>query len=158
MNDSGRGVNHSKHLKVRYLKVVVSPAGLPPLVGRTVMPRSETDRNDRSCTMDERDSAVVPLLSSSRRFSSIAMPRLISLKAGCILLNFLIEMFDMIVTVPQLALLEGSLCSSYYATRDLNAADLPVHVTGQSCKIEPIQKELAILRGWKAFLDAVPSK
>ena len=122
------------------------------------MPRSETGRNDRSCTMDERDSAAVPLLSSSRRFSSIAMPQLISLKAGCILLNFLIEMFGMIVIVPQLALLEGSLCNSYYATRDLSTADLPVHVTGQSCKIEPIQKELAILRGWKAFLDAVPSK
>jgi hypothetical protein len=120
------------------------------------MPGSTNYDNDTSRTIDERDSAA-PLLASSH-CSSIARSHLISLKVGCLLLNFLTEMFDMIVIVPELALFERSLCNSYYASRWVGTADLRVHLIAPSCKIEPIQKELAILRGWKAFFDAVPSK
>ena len=76
---------------------------------------------------------------------------------ACILLNFLIEMFDQIIIVPQLALFEQAICRAYYTSHDSSLL-IGQHgsVGGDQCKIDPVQQQLAVLRSWKAFWDALP--
>ncbi|KAF2118388.1 hypothetical protein BDV96DRAFT_569813 [Lophiotrema nucula] len=69
----------------------------------------------------------------------------------CIALYLLTETFDFIIIAPMTALFEGVICQQYYT--DNRAA-----VAGATwdCKASPIQRELAVLRGWKRFFDALP--
>jgi hypothetical protein len=76
----------------------------------------------------------------------------------CLLLNFLIEMYDMIITAPTIALFERSLCSSYYSAYDPGVIGPGGSIDERLCKVEIVQQDLASLRGWKAFFDALPSQ
>lgn len=67
----------------------------------------------------------------------------------CILLNFLVEMFDQIIIVPQIGLIEDALCRDYYT------ANLPGLGAQHDCKVTHIQQKLASLRSWKALLDSL---
>jgi hypothetical protein len=67
----------------------------------------------------------------------------------CIALYFMMEMFDMVTVAPLVALYENAICMTYYGPDD-------AWNTRHSCKIQPIQRELALVRGWKGFFDAIP--
>ena len=67
----------------------------------------------------------------------------------CLILNLLIEIFDMILLTPQIALFQRSICFQHYQQ---NGARVP----GQGCQAKAIQRELAIVRGWKGFFDCIP--
>jgi hypothetical protein len=67
----------------------------------------------------------------------------------CIALYFMMEMFDMVTVAPLVALFENAICMSYYGPDD-------AWNTRHSCKIQPIQRELALVRGWKGVFDAIP--
>lgn len=66
-------------------------------------------------------------------------------------LTFLIEMCNVMLAVPLLALLEQAVCQDHYA--DLTST--LVHSGGDPCKAPPIQGELALLRGWQGFLNGL---
>lgn len=58
------------------------------------------------------------------------------------------------VSVPQVRLVEQAVCQSYYKPNTMHTSG-PSHVDGATCKIEPIQKEVARLVGWQVSLNAV---
>lgn len=72
----------------------------------------------------------------------------------CLVLEFMLEMSNSILTVPLLSLFERSVCAVYYDRHNLtlfaNGA-----IDESQCKIQPIQSELARIRGWKAFFDTL---
>ena len=74
----------------------------------------------------------------------------------CLTLYFLVEMFDMVTIAPLTALLEQSLCRTWYRSHDPSLISPGGSVEEQFCKIEPIQAEVAVLRGWKLAFDALP--
>ena len=74
----------------------------------------------------------------------------------CLTLYFLVEMFDMVTIAPLTALLEQSLCRTWYRSHDPSLINPGGSVEEQLCKIEPIQAEVAVLRGWKLAFDALP--
>lgn len=67
----------------------------------------------------------------------------------CLIMNLLIEIFDMILLTPQIALFQRSICFQHYQQDGSR-------VTGQGCQAKAIQQELAIVRGWKGFFDCIP--
>ena len=67
----------------------------------------------------------------------------------CLIMNLLIEIFDMILLTPQIALFQRSICFQHYQENGSR-------VTGQGCQAKGIQQELAIVRGWKGFFDCIP--
>ena len=81
--------------------------------------------------------------------------RLSKLAKFCLLLDFLVEFSNSLLTVPVLSLLENAVCETYYRAHDQNV----FHVSGSNnetlCKIAPVQAEVATLRGWKAFFETI---
>lgn len=78
--------------------------------------------------------------------------------ACCLALYFLVEMFDMISIAPLTALLEKVLCRNFYRGRDPSLIAPGGSVDERYCKLDAIQSELAIIRGWKLAFDALPGK
>lgn len=62
----------------------------------------------------------------------------------------------MINVAPFRAILEQSLCPSWYSTHDLSLFNPGGFVEEQCCKIRPIQAGVAVLRGWKLTFDTIP--
>ena len=118
----------------------------------------ETEVNERSALLKDDDTHES--LHGSIPGPAIAIPSKDSLtyiRWGCILLNFLVEMCDMIVIVPTIALLERSLCRTYYSIHDPSVIGPGGFVENERlCKISPIQENLAVLRGSKALFEALP--
>ena len=67
----------------------------------------------------------------------------------CLIMNLLIEIFDMILLTPQIALFQRSICFQHYQQDGSR-------VPGQGCHAKAVQQELAIVRGWKGFFDCIP--
>jgi hypothetical protein len=58
---------------------------------------------------------------------------------------------------PLTRLLESAICQDYYKTHETykhNLAEVPEYM----CKINPIQSELAMLKGWSSLLDCLPGE
>lgn len=73
----------------------------------------------------------------------------------CMLLNFLLEFSNSILTVPLISLYEASICQTYYGPKHgsmLRSASRPDE---SMCKIPAVQSELAFVRGWKAIFDTL---
>ena len=77
---------------------------------------------------------------------------------SCLLLYFLVEMYDMITIAPLVALFEQSICRSYYEIHDPSSIRPGGSVAEHLCKIDSIQEELAIVRGWKLAFDTIPGQ
>lgn len=73
----------------------------------------------------------------------------------CLLLCFLIELSNNVLTVPFISLFERAICETYYQTHDSNISGPRRPIKEEECKIAPIQGELAKLRGWKAFFETI---
>lgn len=76
----------------------------------------------------------------------------------CVLLYFLVEMSDMISIAPLTALLEQSVCRSYFEVHNPSMIVPGGSVREDHCKLKPIQAELAVVRGWKLAFDTLPGK
>lgn len=76
----------------------------------------------------------------------------------CLLLTLLLEIFDMILITPQIALFQRSICSRYYRQHGLVAAGQGYPIPENGCQVKAVQQELAIVRGWKGFFDCLPGK
>lgn len=64
----------------------------------------------------------------------------------CIALELLCELAVMIITVPMVSVLEQGVCLRYYR------GDIP---SPEHCKILPIQRTLAEVRGWVASFETL---
>ena len=119
------------------------------------MPSAEVGIRER---LNNDQNPTEPLLGTGQ--PDLVPPKfsLVRAQLWCILLNFLIEFFDMVIIVPQLVLFERSLCYSYYRLHEKDGVGPRGIVEERSCKIERIQQELAVLRGWKALFDALPGQ
>ena len=87
-----------------------------------------------------------------------AVFRLSKLARYCLLLEFLLELSNNISTVPLIALFERAICEAYKRDQDPVISYGPSSTDGVSCKIPPIQSELARLRGWKGFFETLAGK
>ena len=79
-------------------------------------------------------------------------------RLSVIFINFLIELYDQIRIVPEIALFEHSICRSYYSIHDPSVIGPGGSIAEQLCKFKPIQSQLADFRGWKAFFDGIASR
>ncbi|KAF4436968.1 MFS multidrug transporter [Fusarium austroafricanum] len=60
-------------------------------------------------------------------------------------LTFLLEMSNVVLAVPLIALYEQAICRNHYRANGAVGDDL--------CKAVPVQSELALLRGWQGFFN-----
>ena len=74
----------------------------------------------------------------------------------CLVLNFALELFNMGLITPQVALFQRSICFRFYQQHDSHSVHPNGSTDQQSCKILPIQHELAVFRGWKGVFDSIP--
>ncbi|KAF2116744.1 hypothetical protein BDV96DRAFT_645156 [Lophiotrema nucula] len=63
--------------------------------------------------------------------------------AYCMLAFFLLELSNQVLTVPLILLYEPAICENYYGHRGLPGNS----IDEAECKISPVQRELALLRG-----------
>ncbi|KAF2476025.1 MFS general substrate transporter [Lindgomyces ingoldianus] len=69
----------------------------------------------------------------------------------CLALFFIVEMFNFVTYAPLTVLFENVICDAYYSKRSSTRSG-----GYYDCKIEPIQGDLARLKGWKGFFDTLP--
>lgn len=117
----------------------------------TSMTEEPTNEHTRLLLQDDEMQRCNNVIAPSKRFCGL--PYLV---VCCLTLYFLVEMFDMVTIAPLTALLEQSLCRTWYRSHDPSLINPGGSVEEQCCKIEPIQAELAVLRGWKLAFDALP--
>ena len=68
----------------------------------------------------------------------------------------LISFATLLLEVPIVRLIEGSICNRYYSSAD-NATYIAVEQIDESaCKVPQVQSLLAKLVGWKMSFDAIP--
>ncbi|KAF2842536.1 MFS general substrate transporter [Patellaria atrata CBS 101060] len=73
----------------------------------------------------------------------------------CVALHFLLGVVENIPIAPLLVLYERSICLQYYLKHDPSAIH-GTRIEHDLCKISTIQKELAVVKGWKSFFDTLP--
>ena len=76
----------------------------------------------------------------------------------CMLLYFLVGMHDLISDAPLTALLEQKLCREYYIKYDRSLIAPGGSIDERFCKLNAVQSELAIVRGWSLASNALPGK
>lgn len=100
-------------------------------------------RDDSSLTL-EADTDVRP-----PRFG------LSTLAKYCLVLEFLLELSNNVLTVPLISLFERAICDAYLDDNGQEALGVLGTVNEAACKIPQIQSELAELRGWKGFFETL---
>lgn len=75
----------------------------------------------------------------------------------CLILNLCIEMFDMLILVPTVAVLEMALCHNHSSINSAAIISLSGTVETKLCKTKAVQQQLMLFRSWKAFFDALSS-
>ena len=120
---------------------------------------AKADEADRATSLGRDDQE--PLISG--RSSDSAVPSsykhhglwLSKLARYCLLIEFLTELSNNVLTVPLVSLLERAICENYYHGHDRITLSNLGSVDEALCKIPAIQGELAKLRGWKAFFETL---
>ena len=120
---------------------------------------TKEDENFRGTSVGGDDQE--PLLSG--KSSDTAFPKshkhhelwLSKLARYCLLIEFLTEFSNNVLTVPLVSLIERAICENYYHEHDQIARSSLGSVDEALCKIPEIQGELAKLRGWKAFFETL---
>jgi MFS family permease len=68
---------------------------------------------------------------------------------------FVIDLGGNLNAVPQLRLLELAVCRRYYLHHDESLVDSHGNVDEAHCKLDVVQQELAMLRGWLTLLQGI---
>jgi hypothetical protein len=63
-----------------------------------------------------------------------------------------------IAIAPNTAILENIICRKYYAASDPSSTWSKKEASRDSCKIEPIQSEMAFINGWKDTFETIPGE
>ena len=114
--------------------------------------------NERTPLISRATSDTTPSHNSQKLdpTNSGASFKLTKIAVYCVVLNFLLEIFDMILITPQVALFQRALCLAHYSQHDISVIGQDGSISEELCRINPIQHELAVLRGWKGFFDSIP--
>ncbi|KAF2149256.1 MFS general substrate transporter [Myriangium duriaei CBS 260.36] len=65
----------------------------------------------------------------------------------------LAEFAAVLFGIPMISMYESAICQRYYAGVDGGAS----LVTGDRCKVAPVQRELALVKGWQVTFEVIPS-
>src|SRR4051794_28641495 len=69
-----------------------------------------------------------------------------------VLLIFSSEVCVVLLAVPQTQILEDAICDKYYHKEQ----PLPLAHPLSRCKVESVQKELSLIKGWQNSFDMMP--
>jgi MFS family permease len=75
----------------------------------------------------------------------------------CVLSLFLIEIGDYMQRAPWIRILEANVCRTYYLSSPVVGLDPSKPIPEARCKIEAVQAELAMLKGWDLMFSCLPS-
>lgn len=75
-----------------------------------------------------------------------------------LIMNFSLGFHDTVLIAPYLSLMERALCKSYYTTEDPSLIGPGGWVPEMYCKVPGVQRELAVIRGWRSFFDTLPGE
>lgn len=119
-------------------------------------PFAKLDETDRATSHGADDQE--PLISGTSSDAAVQNSHelwLSKLARYCLLIEFLTELSNNVLTVPLVSLLERAICEDYYHEHDQIALSSLGPVDEALCKIPEIQGALAKLRGWKAFFETL---
>ncbi|KAI1422502.1 hypothetical protein F5Y12DRAFT_762384 [Xylaria sp. FL1777] len=74
----------------------------------------------------------------------------------CVLVFFLVELYELIIIAPTAALIEVFICWQYFEKVDLAVISRGRGINSAMCKNNYVQSELATVLGWKAVFDSIP--
>ena len=74
-----------------------------------------------------------------------------------IILVILLNGGNIVQEAPKTRLFESIFCSHFYRGHDPSFIGKDGTVPERFCKIEPVQSDVAMLKGWQVFLDNIPS-
>lgn len=72
------------------------------------------------------------------------------------LLLFMSELFELLLVVPKIRLLEAKICRNYYDSNDPSVYNPDGSIPELMCKIPEIQARLAHIKGWQVFWEGLP--
>ncbi|KAK6348821.1 hypothetical protein TWF730_009589 [Orbilia blumenaviensis] len=83
-------------------------------------------------------------------------------RGGFVILSFVLAMFilevaDQFTRPAMVRIYEDTICRNYYATQQHQLYPAGEDVPEEKCKIAPVQRELALIRGLEPVFDAIPS-
>ncbi|KAF3902981.1 hypothetical protein ABW20_dc0105296 [Dactylellina cionopaga] len=114
---------------------------------QTTNPSNIPVRTDRDTIIDSE--AGSPRISRTRR----ALPILVLF----IIIVFIFDCSDTFLTSPLVRIYEDIICRQYYGSHQPQSYPGGGQIPEEKCKIAPVQKELAIVRGLEPVFDAIPS-
>ncbi|RPA79072.1 MFS general substrate transporter [Ascobolus immersus RN42] len=71
-------------------------------------------------------------------------------------LLFMSELFELLLVVPKIRLLEAKICRNYYDLNDPSVYNPDGTIPELLCKIPEIQARLAHIKGWQVFWEGLP--
>ena len=83
-------------------------------------------------------------------------PSVSTIISYCFALHFFLAFIEIVQITPVLVLFERSICLQYYAQHDPSEIAPDGSIAESLCKIVPVQRDLATIRGWKASFDTIP--
>lgn len=113
------------------------------------------DSNENSAEEDNRlleDTTTAHVESRTSEKSSVYQRNVVL----CVIVFFFAELFELGLFAPTTALLERSICRAHYKSANPAVIGENGWVATRLCKEQPIQAELARIKGWKAVFDCIP--
>lgn len=116
-------------------------------------PEREDERTENSPLLGDHDSRDgPPSISPSVTPTHPKFLRVVVISVVCI---FLMELGDFMLRAPFMRILEDSICRSYF--KSISAGiDFALPIPEEDCKLPPIQRELANLKGWNITFQCLP--
>ncbi|EED14312.1 conserved hypothetical protein [Talaromyces stipitatus ATCC 10500] len=112
--------------------------------------------NERTPLLDsppDNDAPEEQPLSARKSFYSIENRRVLYTIASLCLVLFIFDISNYIAVVPQTAIFEEIVCRDYYSS----GFSVLGNTSGDKCKIEPIQSEVALISGWRDTFETIPA-
>ena len=75
-----------------------------------------------------------------------------------LVITVIIDIGGNMMIAPGQRILESIICKNYYRAHNPEQVGPSGEVPEKLCKIAPVQKEMATLRGWVGMVDALPSR
>jgi hypothetical protein len=97
-------------------------------------------------------------VSIANRQPKIATPTNIATVVLCCLFIILFEIADILRFTPSLHLLELGYCRRYYSEHNPGLIDSVGSIPERFCKLQEIQEDLALMRGWFGSIEGLIGK
>jgi len=115
-------------------------------MGRRSEPRELGEQHETSPLLS-------PVLPPARDESPTRHPNFVVVATVLIISFFLVEIGDYMMRAPLARILENIVCRKYYES---TSSFIVLPIPEENCKVGPIQRELAMLKGWDITISCVP--